>query len=141
MPGFFPEGLMATNFEPDGTDVQNSVRTNRYKRTQPVGDGFVVEQRMFILEVPGYDRVDETPCPDNEDIEIDDNKLEVRLSRKAPIPNDEWFEDGHSQDIYAVENKILTFDLEMGCSRTEITQKNGLLTIVIEGKRSRPRHR
>jgi hypothetical protein len=135
---FVEEGLMATNFEPDGIEVQHDIRTNRYKRTVPVEGGFFVEQRMFVLEVPGYDMVDTTPCPENEDIEIDDNILEVTLKRKSPMPGDEWNEDGHRTDIHAVEKKIL-YEMTMGWSRTEITQENGLLTILIHGNRRKAR--
>jgi hypothetical protein len=136
---FVPEGLMVANFERDGTDVQNSVRCNRYKRTQPAPNGFVVEQRMLVLEVPGYDKVDLTPCPENEDIIIEDGVLEVTLSRKSPMLSDEWIEDGHGNDIHVVENKIQKYDMEMGWSNTEITQNDGLLTILIHGNRRRLR--
>merc|ERR1712000_716933 len=132
-----PEGLMVTNFEQDGSDVQNSVHCNRYKRTQVAENGFVVEQRMLVLEVPGYEKVDLTPCPDNEDINIDDGVLEVILRRKSPLPSDEWIEDGHGNDIHVVENKIQKYDMEMGWKETEITQNNGFLTILIHGKRKR----
>jgi hypothetical protein len=134
---FVPEGLMVTNFEQDGSDVQNSVHCNRYKRTQVAENGFVVEQRMLVLEVPGYEKVDLTPCPDNEDINIDDGVLEVILRRKSPLPSDEWIEDGHGNDIHVVENKIQKYDMEMGWKETEITQNNGFLTILIHGKRKR----
>jgi len=125
---FVPEGLFASNGDLTylGTDVQNAVRTNRYKRIKVLDDGFVVDQRMFVLEVPGYDKVDTTPCPDNKDIEIHEgqpfNTLEVCLTRQPPIqPNGEWFEDGCSQSIYAVERKSQTFDLETNWTNTEIT--------------------
>jgi hypothetical protein len=141
---FVPMGLFASNGDLTylGTDVQHFVHTNRYKRIQVIDDKFIVDQRMFVLAVPGYDKVDTKPCPDNEDIEIHENKLQVRLSRQPLIhSNGEKWEDGCSQS-YTVERKLLTFDLEMkSWTNTEITQKDGLLTILIHGNKRRPRNR
>jgi hypothetical protein len=138
---FVPEGLCTGNFGLDATDVQNSVHTNRYSRTQPVlGHGMVVDQLLFVLAVPGYDKVDTTPLPKNEDIDIDtDNKLQVRLSRRPLYPGDEWNEQGHLQDLDAVDNQIQTYDLGlMNWTNTEITQSEGLIKITIHGMPRRP---
>jgi hypothetical protein len=139
---FVPEGLFASTFVLHGTEVQNSVRINRYERIQDVGNGFVVDQQLFILEAAGYDKIDTTPCPDNEDVEIDETTLEVRLRRRSPMPNEEWNEhDGQLQDIYECE-KICTYDLEMApANSTEIKQANGLISILITGNRRKERNR
>jgi GTP-binding protein EngB required for normal cell division len=131
---FVPEGLFASNFVLDATDIQNDVRANRYSKTHQLEDGFQVEQQKFVLEVPGYDKVDATPLPENDDIEIDDNKLTVRLSRQPLFPMEEWNEHG-ANNIFAVEHKIQTYDMDMNWTNTEITQKDGLLTILIHGKK------
>merc|ERR1712000_225230 len=138
---FVPEGLFAANFVLHATEVQNAVRTNRYGRIQDVGKGFVVEQQLFILEVPGYCMVDAIPPPENEDIEIVDGTLEVRLRRQCPMPSAEWNEhDGHLQDVYECE-KICTYDLAMAPASTEIKQANGLISVLIMGNRRKERNR
>merc|ERR1712000_247065 len=138
---FVPEGLFASTFVLHGNEVQNSVRTNRYERIQDVGNGFVVDQQLFILEAAGYDKIDTTPCPDNEYIEIDETILEVRLRRRSPMPNEEWNEhDGQLQDIYECE-KICTYDLAMAPASTEIKQANGLISVLIMGNRRKERNR
>jgi hypothetical protein len=144
---FLPEGLYSPNEDLtyQGTDARDFVRTNQYKRTKVLEDGFVVEQRRFVLEIPGYEPVDEETLPDNQDIQIYEdhgsNVLEVSLTRKPPIPADgEWADvEGVDQHIHQVETKPVHFEFEGNCDqeKTEIHQGDGVLTITISGKRKR----
>jgi hypothetical protein len=134
---FLPEGLYARNEDLtyEGTDAP--FRSNRYKKTKLLDNGNVVEQRKFVLEIPGYDPVDKRPCPDNNDVQIYEkhpfNILEVSLTRQIQTL-DEWSEDGVNQHIYPVERKLQQFQFDINWATTEIEHENGFLTVVISGK-------
>ena len=121
---FLPEGLYAPNEDLtyQGTDAPNFVHCRA---------------------VEGYDRVDETPCPDNEEVQIYEeqpfNILEVSLRQPLIQAHDEWSEDGVNQHIYPVERKLQQFQFDINWAKTEIKHENGFLTVVIEGKEKKPR--
>ncbi len=143
---FVPSGLCASDgyfddFIFEDASLPSSVRTYRYKRTCVVDETFQVEQRRFVLEVPGFAQVDTSPYPDNDDIEIVEgrskssksSKLKVRLSRPHLVPTmDNWLEDGLSE-VSALEKTTFQFDLDMNWSGFEVTQEDGLLTILVNG--------
>jgi hypothetical protein len=107
---FVPSGFASDGYDDfilDDASLQSSIRTYRYNRTHIIDEQFHVEQRKFVLEIPGFAQVQTSPYPENDDIEIvkgrsKSSKLEVRLSKPHLVsPMNDWLEDGLSQSPHS----------------------------------------
>jgi len=150
---FIPRGLQqpyqdedhAGAFQDNCAPVGDFPPFQTYRRVAAQDERNEVEQRRWILQVPGFEKVCETPCPDNDDIQLipgangQMSTMEVTLTKKkAPNNEPDWSlhdAPGSSPPDDATSNHTqnYAFPVDFVFKDFDFYQEEGLLVITVQG--------